>query len=1077
MADKSTTNMKVTLRKVQVSVGPYSEAFYIASCPLNYDLILGKKWCASHKAKIDCELNIVRFRHKTKDYTIQAILDSDSEVSINSMDFKKNLAEIYAIAIKPPDRELDPKMEKDVKSIIREFDDVFPKALPKGLPPDRGKDFEIDLIPGAKPQSKGIYRMSQPELDEVRKKVTELLEQGFIRPSSSPWGAPVLFAMKKDGGLRFCVDYRALNRLTIKNGYPLPRIDELLDTLCEAKYFSKIDLLSGYHQLRIGEKSVPKTAFKTRYGSYEFTVVPFGLTNAPGFFMSEMNTMFSDFIEDFMIIYLDDILIYSKSWDEHLNHLRKVLQRLRENKFYAKLKKCVFGVQEVEYLGFILKDNTVLVDPSKVEAVRSWMPPMSKRDVQSFLGMVNFYRRFIKDCAKIAKPRTALTKNVPFSWNTEAQKSFNTLKHLLITAPVLRTFDPKYSAIVTTDASKFALGAVLEQEFPDGRHPIAYLSKTLNSAEQNYAPHNSEMLSIVYAVTSWHCYLHGRKFIVQTDHDPLKHFFTQPKLSSLQVRWLEKLINYDFTIEHIKGKANRVADGLSRQSSRTQPDYEYPQEMLATLRKKLFKVNEISSVSLQEKTKDVITRGYTRDKELRRIYNSPRGKYTKENKLLYYNGRLCIPNIPLRKDLLHDFHSIASSGHLGEKKTRQSLSRNYFWKSLRKDVYHYVKGCRVCQQTKARNTKPYGLLQPIEPPSSKWSIITMDFIGPLPMTKNGSVHILNVVDKLSKMLRVIPLPENYDAILVAQKFIEHVYRNHGLPEKIISDRDSIFMSKFWKALFKSLNVKISPSTAYHPQTDGQTEIVNRKLEEMIRSFVNYDKDDWDKHLIEFEVAYNASVHSTTAYTPFFLNYGINPKTIPADLLVPTKQPSVQQFLENITKYQTQATKNIEAKNITMAAHANKKRIDHSFKVGDMVWLSTKNLKLESGNSTKKLHPKYCGPFRIVEQITPVTFKLCLSQAMLAKGIHDTFHTSLLQPFHADLFNRELEPQPAVKLEDGSEEYEVEKVLDKKKKRNKIFYLVKWKGYPDHKNTWEPEKNLKNAQKLVQVFKASRRRFS
>ena len=506
-------------------------------------------------------------------------------------------------------------------------------------------------------------------------------------------------------------------------------------------------------------------------------------------------------------------------------------------------KKCVFGVQEVEYLGFILKNNTLLVDPRKIEAVKAWETPTCKKDVRSFLGMVNFYRRFIKNCAHIAKPLTALTKDVPFQWDNNADQAFQELKNCLVSAPVLRAFDPKNPIVITTDASKFALGAVLEQEFPDGKHPIAYLSKTLNAAEQNYAPHNSEMLGIVYAVTSWHCYLHGRKFIVQTDHDPLKHFFTQSKLSPLQVRWLEKIIHYDFVIKPIKGKANRAADGLSRQSSGDRTNYEYPKDLLVKFKRKSFKVNLLRTVFTKSKFKETLIQAYPTDKEFKNMYENPKGRFTKDQGLLFYDLRLCVPNISLRNDLLHDFHALACAGHLGEKKTRHRLSSSYYWKGLRQDVRDYVRGCRICQQTKARNKKPFGLLQPIAPPNTKWSVITMDFIGPLPATKNGYRHILNVVDKLSKMLRIIPLPDNYDAVLVANKFIEHVYRNHGIPDKIICDRDPIFMSHFWKNLFKTLNVKISPSTAYHPQTDGQTEIVNRKLEEMIRSFVNYNKNN------------------------------------------------------------------------------------------------------------------------------------------------------------------------------------------------------------------------------------------
>ena len=1076
MANSSKERMESTTDKVRISIGPYTESMRLAANTLNYDVILGKKWTSEHNAKIDCLNNVIEFQHRNRTHKITASEGPPTDtLSVNSIEkHSKREYHVYAIVLRNTEAPENQSMPHGLTKLLTRYKDVFPEKLPPGLPPRRSKDYEIDLVHGAVPQRKGLYRMSDTELKEVQNKLTELIDLEFIRPSSSPWGAPVLFASKKDGGLRFCIDYRALNRLTVKNSYPLPRVDDLLDQLNSAKYYSKIDLLMGYHQIRLSPDSIPKTAFRTKYGSFEFLVLPFGLTNAPGFFMTLMNEVFSDYIDKFMIVYLDDILIYSRNWEEHLRHIKLVLQRLRKHKLYGKLTKCIFGVQEVEYLGFILKTDRITVDPNKVQAIQAWKVPSCKKDIQSFLGMVNFYRRFIKNCASIAKPLTQLTKNVPFDWNAEAQKSFDALKEVLVTAPVLKAFNPNCPIIVTTDASRLAIGAVLEQEFPDGCHPVAFISKTLNSAEQNYAPHNSEMLAIVYAVTSWRCYLHGRKFVVQTDHAPLRHFFTQNKLSPLQVRWLEKLLPYDFSIQPIKGKANRVADALSRRNVHTKIDDGYPKRVLQDFYKSKFHVHSISTLEPSSSIAKQIVHGYANDPEFRTIYDSPRDPFRIQNRMLYNKDRLCVPNIPLRQELMHDFHATACAGHLGETKTRHRLSKEYFWKTLRNDVKDYVAGCKICQQTKAKNQKPYGLIQPIDPPKDKWSVLTMDFIEPLPKTRNGHTSILNICDKLTKTLHTIPLPEHYNAVYVAEQFMKTIYRHYGLPTKIISDRDKVFMSRFWKTLFDTLGVKIAPSTAYHPQTDGQTEIANRKLEEMIRAFTSFRKDDWDKHLIEFEVAYNSAIHSTTLCTPFYLNYGIHPRTIPAQALSETHSPSVNEFLENIQNATKKAIKNIEKKNETMAKYANRKRIPHNFKIGDQVWLSTKNLKLEAGSTTRKLHPKYCGPFRILKQITPVSYKLDTSEPMRAKRIHDTFHVSLLRPFTEDRFKRTEEPGPSILFEDGHKEWEVEAILSEKVIRNKKHYLVKWKNYPNHENTWEPEENLENAQASLQDYIASRR---
>ena len=437
------------------------------------------------------------------------------------------------------------------------------------------------------------------------------------------------------------------------------------------------------------------------------------------------------------------------------------------------------------------------------------------------------------------------------------------------------------------------------------------------------------------------------------------------------------------------------------------------------------------------------------------------------------NNRLCIPKGQFRLELLHDYHTTPNTGHLGETKTRHRLQPYYYWKIMRKTIHDYVNGCRICQQTKSRNHKPFGFLQPLDPPKTKWTELTMDFIVPLPKTKNNKDGILNVVDRLSKMIRLIPITISVDALEVAQLFKEHIYRSHGLPQKIISDRDPIFMSNFWKTLFKLLGTKIAPSTAFHPQTDGQTEIANRKVEEMIRAFANFRKNNWDEHLVDFEVAYNSAIHSTTLYSPFFLNYGLCPRTVRIQTLS-SNNPSVSKFLADIQESTKFAYENIQKQNIRMAKYANKSRLPHNFSLNDKVWLSTKNLSLEDGSGSRKLHPKFCGPFHIIEKINDVTFRIDLSEPMKARRIHDTFHVSLLKPFVEDPFARDPAPEPAIEFPDGHQEYEVEAILAHRKRRGNIQYLVKWKGYADHENTWQNVKDLEHAKDLLGKYKASSR---
>ena len=351
----------------------------------------------------------------------------------------------------------------DVTPIVIKYDTVFPTDLPAGLPPKRSVDHAIDLD-GPPPATRGVYRMSSSELAELKQQLEELLEKGFIRPSTSPYGAPIIFVKKKDGSFRLCTDYRALNKVTVKNKYPIPRIDELLDQLHGAKYFTKLDLRQGYHQIRITPTDIEKTAFRTRYGLYEWTVLLFGLTNAPNTFMRLMNDAFHPYLDKSVVIYLDDILIYSKTAEEHAIHLQEVLEVLRQNKLFAKLSKCLLAQAKVDFRGHIVSDKGIATDPQKAVAIKDWPTPNNVRDVRSFLGLANYYRRFVAHFSSVAAPLTALTGSlIKWLWGPEEQKAFDALKTALITAPILSAPDPNKSFIIKCDASKHGIGAVITQ--------------------------------------------------------------------------------------------------------------------------------------------------------------------------------------------------------------------------------------------------------------------------------------------------------------------------------------------------------------------------------------------------------------------------------------------------------------------------------------------------------------------------------------------------------------------------------------------------------------------------------------
>jgi hypothetical protein len=929
-----------------------------------------------------------------------------------------------------------------------------------------------------------MYQMSLSELTELKKQLDDLLRHGFIRPSQSPFGSPILFVKKKEGDLRMCVDYRALNKLTVKNTYPLPRIDELMDHLRGAKFFSKIDLRSGYHQIRIAPEDIHKTAFRTRYGLYEFTVLPFGLTNAPATFMTLMNDVFRDLLDSFVVVYLDDILIYSKNKKAHLDHIEQVLQRLQEHNLYAKLSKCDFCKNEVEFLGHVVGQDGIKVDPAKVKTVQEWPALTSVKEIQSFLGLVNYYRRFIPSYALIALPLSELIKkDVPFKWGPAQRAAFDFLKQALISAPVLAVFDPEKAISVHTDASDHAIGAVLMQE---GR-PVAYESRKLTPAERNYAVHEKEELAIVFALSKWRVYLHGtsEQFVVYTDHESLKYLDTQKHLSRRQARWMTMLAEYNFQIVYKPGALNVVPDALSRR-----PDYELS---LLTLGGNVSQ----ATVSIPGLSKPA----YLADKYFSTIYeqaskldeDDPLNQFEYsigESGLLYLRDgeRVCVPHIPAVKAMLMKwYHDDPVAGHQGVERTYQLAREMLYWPGMYKTIKHYVDSCHTCATNKDRTVLKNGLLQPLPVPDKPWDAITMDLITQLPKTRSGHDAIVVFVDRFSKQAVFVPSTTKVTAQGLAKLFFEHVFRYHGVPRSIVSDRDPRFTSAFWTALFSLLNTTLNLSTAHHQQTDGQTERTNRTLEQYLRIYTTDDQAEWDTLLIEAEFAYNHAKSSATGLSPFEVLYGTNPY-VPASLLrdpkVAAAPPTVQELLSGHWTRLGAVQDQLRTAQKIMSDHYNKNRRDVSFQVNDLVYLDATNIAIAPDDPMarrkpkNKLHATYLGPFKVLERPSTLNYKLALHPD---SKIHPVFHVSLLKPvtprdpaeFPGD---HGLDSLP-LPLEDDSDrvyegEWEVEAIRSHLNRRGLRLFCVKWVGYPESKNTWEPEAHLTNAKELLDEYKKS-----
>lgn len=665
------------------------------------------------------------------------------------------------------------------------------------MPPPRTVDHRIDETPDSTPPSRQPYRLAPPEMEALRQRIQELIEMGHIRPSTSPYGAPVLFVKKKDGTLRLCIDYRALNKQTIRNSAPIPRIDEIFDQLRNAQYFTKLDLDSAYHQVRVAPDHIHKTAFNCQFGHYEFLVMTFGLTNAPATFQSLMTATLRPFLNKFVVVYLDDILIYSQTPEEHAEHIRTVLTTLRQNQLFAKLKKCTFGASEVEYLGHIITNQGIKTDPIKTKAVQEWPVPKDVHELRAFLGLANYYRRFVHHYSHIAVPLTQLLhKEIPWLWTTKHQIAFETLKQHLVKAPILRLFDPNLPTRLQTDSSDFALGATLLQLSQNEWLPIAYESRKLNTHELNYPVYEKELLALIHSLKIWRHYLLGRHFSAFTDQQAIINLLSQPQLNQRQARWTNTLAEFDIKLEYQPGTKNIVADALSRR-----PDH------------------HISTNTVQHHHNLLvhIVPEYASDPELADILQniSKYPNYSIHNSVLYYKGRICIPaHCKNAKDLvLHEFHDAPTAGHHGVGRTYHTIKESFYWAGMKNHIKEYVQSCDRCQRTKWDQKRPAGLLQPLQIANTAWQSVSMDFLTHLPQTQKGHTAIMVVVDRYSKMAHFIPTKDIATATQTAQLFLDHIFRIHGLPNDFVSDQDSKFTSLFWKTLWTLLGTKLKMATA------------------------------------------------------------------------------------------------------------------------------------------------------------------------------------------------------------------------------------------------------------------------
>jgi hypothetical protein len=1094
-----------------------------------YPVYLGLPWIDAHNPKLNYARRRMLFRGK-KDKDVEPfkqIALEDAETFDKSM--RDPQTDVYACMVASVGQSGPISVTAgQMPAEYAEFADVGSEDDARTIPAHSQHDLAIQLTPDGQPPHQPIYNLSAMELEVLRKYLTDYMARGWIRHSKSPAGAPILFVKKKDGSLRLCVDYRGLNKITIKNRHPLPLIAESLERLAQAKFYTKLDVRDAYHRIRIKEGDEWKTAFRTKYGHFEYTVMPFGLTNAPAQFQAYMNQALAGLIDITCIVYLDDILIFSDTEEEHKAHVKEVLQRLRDAKLFVKLSKCEWHTQRTEYLGYIVTPQGISIDKDRVKTITEWPKPRTVRDIRVFIGFMNYYRRFIAEFSRLALPLTKLTQKGPNSakgghaqrkeeshyiqLGPEGNKAFQQLKDAFLTVPILAHFEFGRKTRCEVDASGGAISGILSQLVPssDGTaqwRPIDFYSRKLIAAEYNYITHDQELLAIVKSLEHWRHYLEGTPFEILTDHANLKWFMETTSLNHRQVRSYLALTKYDFVITHRPGATN-PADGPSRRpdymAEAQKPSQRYNQAFVKPMQELLKKGGLVGAAYVAA----VTTRAAGRSAELDEFADALREYEVEERRHSHADkhmededdtdssdeeseddserevaqsgakgaeghpaGTIALSTPEEKARALEECHYSPMAGHFGARKTQEKLQRRYYWRGLPKDVKDYCNDCLRCRRSSAAKHKPFGLLAPLPPPAKAWDEVTFDFITELPPSKFAGVTydaIMVVVCRLTKMAHYIPARGDWDGSDLAQAWIREVIRLHGVPSIIISDRGPLMNAKHWKTFNHYLNARRVLTSAYHPQTDGQTERQNQTLEQYLRVYCTLEQDDWALWISIAEFAYNDSIHATTGTTPFRANLGLDPRSAkwPTQPLKEGESPLARGVAAKVIELQQQCKNKITAANAYQKEYADKKRLPVPFAKGDMVLVSTKHIR--SKRPKKKLDWKYLGPGKIVDQVGPTTFKVVLPNL---KNVHPVFHASLLEPYTPrGAVSHPEEPIAENLCETGDDVYEVDTIVDNRQTSDGTWeYLVKWKGYSEEENSWEPAPNI-SANTLQQFWK-------
>ena len=1111
---------------------------------------------------------------------------------------------------------LDPTQRDQLQKLLERHREAF------GLEGRLGhyaEEVEIPVIPNTKPISIPPYHASPANKEVIDKQMDAWIQLGVIEPSKSPWGAPVFIAYR-NGKPRMVIDLRRLNERVIADEFPLPRQDEIIQSLEGSQYLTTLDALAGFTQLSIKPEDREKLAFRSHRGLYQFKRMPFGYRNGPAVFQRVMQGILAPFLWIFALVYIDDIVIFSKSFDTHIVHLNLVLKAIKESKITLSPGKCHFGYQSLMLLGQKVSRLGLSTHKEKVDAILELANPRNVHDLQIFLGMMVYFSSYIPFYAWIVHPLFQLLKREnKWKWEAEEQNAYDLCKQVLTQAPVRAHAMAGLPYRIYSDACDFALAAILQQVQPikikelrgtktyeileraykngepipdlvaqlvkeDSDIPprgewsekfeettvniervIGYWSRVLQSAERNYSPTEREALALKEGLIKFQPYLEGEKIFAITDHAALIWSKTFQNVNRRLLTWGLVFSAFpNMKIVHRAGRVHSNVDPVSRLRRRIPPqvgplDNEFNPLKLKPTEDPLRDMFEELGPKFEEKLLTVATRfaetelqyeddststnirlilpnsnevdvpystsrsystivqiseaessewrnAYSKDPHFGLVIESAKKDkgmnltfpqyHVSEGELIYFedstgNTRLCVPK-DLRVEVMREAHeTITEAAHGGYFKTYNRISSIYYWPRMSREIKAFVNTCDICQKIKPRRHGPVGLLQPIPIPTQPFEVVSMDFIPELP-NSDGFDNILVIVDKLTKYAIIIPTTTHVTEEETARLFFKHVVSKFGIPRQVISDRDTRWRGDFWKEVCRLMGMRRSLTTSYHPQADGQTEILNQGLEISIRAYIGPERDDWSGMLDALSLSYNSSTHTATGFSPAYLLRGFHPLTSTSIISQPssinrtgisnsgtgdqeTLHDKALELVEGFVAERKRARDALLLGQMYQRKAYNKGRLDWEFEVGDKVVINRRNLGLlrdEKGRG-EKLLAKYDGPFEILQKVSAVAYRLRMPASY---GMHPVLNIQHLEKYQES--PSEFGERPQLEKNradfDALPEYEVDRIVAERTKKGRngrkiAIYRIRYTNYGPEGDTWETKRNLKNAPEILKEW--------